>query len=34
MKASPATRESYLDFFAETDVLCALSTCPGGDLSK
>jgi uncharacterized protein YcgI (DUF1989 family) len=33
MEASPATSESYLDFFAETDLLCALSTCPGGDLS-
>lgn len=33
MEASPATKESYVDFFAETDLLCALSTCPGGDLS-
>ena len=24
----------YFEFFAEIDVLCALSTCPGGDLSK
>lgn len=23
-----------LQFFAEIDLLCALSTCPGGDLSK
>ena len=33
MKASPAQKGDYLDFFAEIDVLCALSTCPGGDLS-
>ncbi|KAH7128287.1 meiotic chromosome segregation protein [Dendryphion nanum] len=33
MEASPATTESYVDFFAEQDLLCALSTCPGGDLS-
>ncbi|CAO2652650.1 Nn.00g009330.m01.CDS01 [Neocucurbitaria sp. VM-36] len=33
MEASPATTESFLDFFAEQDLLCALSTCPGGDLS-
>jgi len=23
----------YLEFFAEIDLLCALSACPGGDLS-
>lgn len=34
MEASPATKESYMDWFAELDLLCALSTCPGGDLSK
>jgi uncharacterized protein YcgI (DUF1989 family) len=33
MEASPATKESYITFFAEQDLLCALSTCPGGDLS-
>lgn len=33
MEASPATPASTLDFFAEQDLLCALSTCPGGDLS-
>ena len=33
MEASPATEESYVTFFAEQDLLCALSTCPGGDLS-
>ncbi len=30
---SPATPSSYIEFFAEIDVLCALSACPGGDLS-
>ncbi|KAH5895713.1 hypothetical protein HBI89_185400 [Parastagonospora nodorum] len=34
MEASPATKESYVEWFAETDLLCALSTCPGGDLSR
>lgn len=33
MKASPARPGDSLEFFAETDLLCALSTCPGGDLS-
>ena len=33
MEASPATEESSITFFAEQDLLCALSTCPGGDLS-
>lgn len=33
MEASPATKQSTLEFFAEQDLLCALSTCPGGDLS-
>lgn len=33
MKACPAKPGDYLEFFAEIDVLCALSTCPGGDLS-
>lgn len=33
MKASPAKKGDYLEFFAEIDLLCALSTCPGGDLS-
>ncbi|MGE0777019.1 urea carboxylase-associated family protein [Mycolicibacterium sp.] len=32
-KACPAKRGDYFEFFAEIDVLCALSTCPGGDLS-
>jgi uncharacterized protein YcgI (DUF1989 family) len=30
---SPAKPTDYFTFFAETDVLCAMSTCPGGDLS-
>jgi uncharacterized protein YcgI (DUF1989 family) len=33
MKACPAEKGDYLEFFAEVDLLCALSTCPGGDLS-
>jgi uncharacterized protein YcgI (DUF1989 family) len=33
MKACPARRGDYFEFFAEIDLLCALSTCPGGDLS-
>ncbi len=33
MRACPAKKGDYLEFFAEIDLLCALSTCPGGDLS-
>lgn len=33
MEPSPAKPGDYFEFFAETDVICALSTCPGGDLS-
>jgi uncharacterized protein YcgI (DUF1989 family) len=33
MKACPAVPGDYFEFFAEIDLLCALSTCPGGDLS-
>ena len=33
MEDSPATSSSFITFFAEQDLLCALSTCPGGDLS-
>ncbi|MCC6314481.1 MAG: urea carboxylase-associated family protein [Thermomicrobiales bacterium] len=33
MKASPARQGDYFEFFAEIDLLCAVSTCPGGDLS-
>lgn len=31
MKASPVRPGDYLEFFAETNLLGALSTCPGGD---
>ncbi|KAF3915729.1 hypothetical protein AA313_de0205019 [Arthrobotrys entomopaga] len=34
MEASPAKAGDYIEFFAEQDLLVALSTCPGGDLSK
>lgn len=30
----PAKVGDYFEFFAEIDLLCALSTCPGGDLSR
>lgn len=33
MEPSPAKPSDYFTFFAETDLLCAMSTCPGGDLS-
>ncbi|WP_226913449.1 hypothetical protein [Gephyromycinifex aptenodytis] len=33
MKTCPAKKGDYFEFFAEIDLLCALSTCPGGDLS-
>ncbi|PZQ52107.1 MAG: hypothetical protein DI556_00065 [Rhodovulum sulfidophilum] len=33
MRDCPAKPGDYLEFFAEQDLLCALSTCPGGDLS-
>jgi len=32
-KASPAKTGDFFEFFAEMDLLCALSTCPGGDIS-
>lgn len=32
-EASPAKAGDYFDLFAEQDLLVALSTCPGGDLS-
>ena len=31
MKASPVRPGDYLEFFAEADILGALSACPGGD---
>jgi uncharacterized protein len=33
MKPSPARRGDFFEFVAEIDLLCAISTCPGGDLS-
>ncbi|GAT88263.1 uncharacterized protein YcgI (DUF1989 family) [Paenarthrobacter nicotinovorans] len=33
MKASPARPGDHFELFAEMDLLMALSTCPGGDLS-
>jgi uncharacterized protein YcgI (DUF1989 family) len=33
MKPSPARLGDFFEFFAEIDLLCAISTCPGGDLS-
>lgn len=33
MKASPSKKGDYIEFFAEIDLLCAVSACPGGDLS-
>jgi len=33
MRDCPAKPQDFLEFFAEIDLLCALSTCPGGDLS-
>ncbi len=32
MKASPAKPGDHFEFFAGIDLLCAISTCPGGDL--
>jgi uncharacterized protein YcgI (DUF1989 family) len=32
-KPSPAKTGDFFEFFAEMDVLCAMSTCPQGDLS-
>ncbi|KIJ40172.1 hypothetical protein M422DRAFT_210008 [Sphaerobolus stellatus SS14] len=33
MKTCPAIKDTYIEFFAEQDLIVALSTCPGGDLS-
>src|SRR5215470_8186477 len=33
VKPSPARKGDFLEFFAEIDVLAAISTCPHGDLS-
>jgi len=34
MKASPVRPDDYLEFFAEINLLCGLSACPGGDCSS
>ncbi len=34
MKASPVRPRDYLEFFAEIDLIGALSACPGGDCSS
>ena len=34
MKASPVRPGDYLEFFAEIELLGALSACPGGDCSS
>ena len=34
MKASPARPGDFIEFFAEIDLLAALSTCPGGDCGQ
>ena len=33
MEPSPARAGDFLEFFAEIDLLCAISVCPSGDLS-
>ena len=33
VKPSPVKQGDYFEFFAEIDLLCAISTCPHGDLS-
>ena len=33
VKPSPGRKGDFLEFFAEIDVLCAISVCPHGDLS-
>lgn len=34
VKPCPAKQGDYFEFFAEIDLLCALSTCPHGDMSQ
>src|SRR6266851_4019341 len=34
MEPSPAKKGDFFEFFAEIDLLCAISTCPSGDLSR
>jgi uncharacterized protein len=33
VKPCPATKGDFFEFFAEIDLLCAISTCPHGDMS-
>ena len=33
VKPSPGRKGDFFEFFAEIDILCAISTCPQGDLS-
>jgi uncharacterized protein YcgI (DUF1989 family) len=33
MEPSPARKGDFVELFAEIDLLCAISSCPGGDLS-
>ena len=34
VKPCPAKQGDYFEFFAEIDLVCALSACPHGDMSK
>lgn len=34
VKPCPARKGDYFEFYAEIDLICALSTCPHGDMSK
>jgi uncharacterized protein YcgI (DUF1989 family) len=34
VKPCPARKGDHFDFFAEIDLLCAISTCPHGDMSR
>lgn len=34
VKPCPAKQGDYFEFYAEIDLICALSTCPHGDMSK
>ncbi|SCU78163.1 LADA_0A04192g1_1 [Lachancea dasiensis] len=34
METCPAQKGDYFEFFCEVDLICAISACPGGDLSN
>ncbi|SCU79428.1 LAMI_0A08790g1_1 [Lachancea mirantina] len=34
METCPAGENDYFEFFCEVDLICAISACPGGDLSN